>query len=34
MMRFLQTRNAVLKRAAESDEWRQFLDGTPGELQG
>jgi hypothetical protein len=25
MTRFLQARNAVLKRAAESDEWRAFL---------
>jgi ligand-binding SRPBCC domain-containing protein len=30
MTRFLLTRNAVLKRTAESDEWRQFLDGTQG----
>lgn len=27
MTRFLQTRNAVLKRVTESDEWRQFLGG-------
>jgi ligand-binding SRPBCC domain-containing protein len=34
MTRFLETRNAVLKRVAESDEWRQFLDGTPVAPQG
>lgn len=34
MTRFLQARNAVLKRAAESDEWRQFLDGTSGAPHG
>jgi ligand-binding SRPBCC domain-containing protein len=34
MTRFLETRNAVLKRTAESDEWRQFLDGTLGAPQG
>jgi ligand-binding SRPBCC domain-containing protein len=34
MTRFLQTRNAVLKRVAESDEWRQFLDGTSDAPQG
>jgi ligand-binding SRPBCC domain-containing protein len=34
MTRFLQARNAVLKRAAESDEWREFLDETPGAPQG
>ncbi|HEY7769346.1 SRPBCC family protein [Longimicrobium sp.] len=34
MTRFLHTRNAVLKRVAESDEWRQFLEGAPGAPQG
>jgi ligand-binding SRPBCC domain-containing protein len=34
MTRFLQARNAVLKRAAESGEWRQFLEGTKGAPRG
>jgi ligand-binding SRPBCC domain-containing protein len=34
MTRFLQTRNAVLKRVAESEEWRQFMDGTSDAPQG
>lgn len=34
MTRFLEGRNAVLKRVAESEEWRQFLDGTSGAPQG
>ena len=34
MTHFLLTRNAVLKRTAESNEWKQFLDGTSGAPQG
>ncbi|HEY0021878.1 MAG TPA: SRPBCC family protein [Longimicrobium sp.] len=34
MTRFLEGRNAVLKRVAESNEWRQFLEGTPDAPQG
>lgn len=29
MTRFLQRRNAYIKRVAESDEWRRYLDGQP-----
>jgi ligand-binding SRPBCC domain-containing protein len=33
LTKFLQERNAVIKRVAESEEWRQYLDGSEGQLE-